>query len=311
MTRSLGRILRHVALTNIQSKNAASALAASSTTLAPAVRPQDQSFNAFLLQDHRFGLTIDDIDRAVGAVLAAGTGLKFTTNFLLSDEIVIEAVSCPAHTPQSAEAKLKSYKRTLAQTVSRLGLAKGVSLCHVDPSLSITRREGDASTTGAGGWNAVASRGSWRKTSQPAAAPTTMAPRSLVALKRTDWRKKGKEILMAPVEDDWFEAAEKLEESGAGGQNGEDGKENQGNLAAKGGKYEEEVQGGQNGQCTGQGQAIVHHYEESNVAQGQRDGQIVQEPATARDGEDNSITQEVQQEGQVATMDPAEVVSAA
>jgi transcriptional repressor NF-X1 len=231
-------------------------------------------------------LTIDDIDRAVGAVLAAGTGLKFTTNFLLSDEIVIEALSSPAYTLQSTEAKLKSYKLPLAQTVSRLGLAKGVSLCHVDPSLSITRREGDTSLTGAGGWNAVASHGSWRKTSQPAAAPTTMAPRSLVALKRSDWRKKGKEILMAPVEDDWLEAAEKLEESGAEDQNGEDGKENQGNPASK---DEEE----QNGQGASQGQAIAQDDEESNVAQGEWDGQVDgQEPATPRDGEDNSITQE-------------------
>lgn len=292
----------------MQAKNAANALAASSAAVAPAVRPQDQPFNAFLLQDHRFGLTIDEIDRAVGTVLAAGTGLKFTTNFLLSDEIVIEAVSSPAYTPQSAEAKLKSYKLTLAQTVTRLGLAKGVSLCHVEPSLSITRREGDAFTTGTGGWNAVASRGSWRKTSQPAAAPTTT--RSLVALRRTDWRKKGKEILMAPVEDDWLEAAEK-EESGAEDQNGEDGKVNQGSLAAKDGKDKEDVQGEQSGQGSGQGQAIAQD-EESNAAQGERDGQVDgQEPATSQDGEDNGITQEEHQEGQMTTTDPAEVASVA
>lgn len=228
-------------------------------------------------------MTIDEIDRAVGAVLAADTGLKFTTNFLLSDEIVIEAVTSPAYTPQSAEAKLKSYKLTLAQTVSRLGLAKGISLCHVEPSLSITRREGDVPTAGAGGWNAVASRGSWRKTSQPAAAPTTT--RSLVALKRTDWRKKGKEILMAPVEDDWLEAAEK-EESGAEDQNGEDGKEN---LAAKE-RGDEDVQGEQSGQGAAQDD------EENNVAQEGQDGQVDgQEPASSQDVEDNGITQEEHQ----------------
>lgn len=244
-------------------------------------------------------MTIDEIDRAVGAVLAADTGLKFTTNFLLSDEIVIEAVTSPAYTPQSAEAKLKSYKLTLAQTVSRLGLAKGISLCHVEPSLSITRREGDVPTAGAGGWNAVASRGSWRKTSQPAAAPTTT--RSLVALKRTDWRKKGKEILMAPVEDDWLEAAEK-EESGAEDQNGEDGKEN---LAAKEGG-DEDVQGEQSGQGAAQDD------EENNVAQEGQDGQVDgQEPASSQDVEDNGITQEEHQEGQMTTSDPAEVASAA
>ena len=276
-------------------------------------------------------MTIEEIDQALSAVLAAGTGLKFATNFLLSDEIVVEAVSSSVNTPQSTEAKLKSYKLTLAKTVARLGLAKGASLCHVEPSLSITRREGDASTTGTGGWNAVASRGSWRKTPQPAAAPTTT--RSLVALKRTDWRKKGNDILMAPVDDDWLEAAEKLEEDEVEDQNGAGEKENVDDVIAEdrksqGGEQDGHVavevttstheaedndpgKEGQEGQVAGDGTAMAQDDKASNVTREDQDGRMATEELSVDRGDkDNTaVVPSEQQEGQITTVNPAEVAS--
>ena len=276
-------------------------------------------------------MTIEEIDQALSAVLAAGTGLKFATNFLLSDEIVVEAVSSSVNTPQSTEAKLKSYKLTLAKTVARLGLAKGASLCHVEPSLSITRREGDASTTGTGGWNAVASRGSWRKTPQPAAAPTTT--RSLVALKRTDWRKKGNDTLMAPVDDDWLEAAEKLEEDEAEDHDRTGENENVDHVVAEDGEGQSGAQDGhvavevttstqevedgdlgmegQDGRVAGDGPAMAQDDKASNVIREDQDGQMAtEEPSVNRGDEDNAaVVPGEQQEGQITTANPAEVAS--
>ena len=204
-------------------------------------RPQQQQvpYNAFLLTDPRFGLTIDELDAALAGDLAAasrtGPALKFTTNFLSSDEVVITATtvttsaavasSLVAATPHHVEAALLAIKPAILKTAKRVGLAGGVSLCHVDSSLTVIRREGDAA--GAGKWNAVVSRGSWRRPAQPK-VPAASTPHTFVTLKKVNLKKKEKDNdVMSPVADDWLAAAEKLEEDGEDGTEGrEDRKEN-------------------------------------------------------------------------------------
>lgn len=238
---------------------AASTVGAAASSLRPSAsastvpqRQDTQAFNAFLLKNPRFALTIEELDQALAADLAmasrAGPALTFTTYFLPSDEIAIKAtpktttaaVATASVTPttQALESALSQLKPNIARTVSGLGLAGAVSLCHVDvadgpsssssSSVSITRREGDSTAAGnAGGWSAVASRGSWRRTAAAAAAAGNKppgaagageprAPSAYVALKRLELRKK--EMKKEAVEEDWLVAAERMnmDDEGAG-----------------------------------------------------------------------------------------------
>ena len=200
---------------------------------APASRPADQSqaFNAILIKDARFGLTIDELDEALKPDLGARPSpatpaVKFTISFLPNEEVIIKsspAVSAAsiatslAPTPAAVETYLAGLKQTIAKTVSRLGLAGAASLCHADDSLNVTRREGDGGA-GTGGWSSVASRGAWRRAA-PAPAAQQKAPSAFVALKKK--KEEIKKILAEPVEDDWLAAAEKLDSEGA--EEGEEG----------------------------------------------------------------------------------------
>lgn len=216
-----------------------------------------QLFNALVFKDPRFGLTIDELEQALTSDLAissrSGPALTFSTTFLPSDEIIIKATpnlsaaavatASSSPTPQTIESVLWTLKPAVARTISRLGLARAVSLCHADASLAITRKEGDGSGPGgaglkdASGWSAVASRGSWRRANPANSAQQTAtstggeqrAPSAFVALRRLELKKKeaqkereeeekkekeatGEE----QVEEDWLTAAEKLGEGEAG-----------------------------------------------------------------------------------------------
>jgi transcriptional repressor NF-X1 len=193
---------------------------------APAPSQQQQAFNALLLKDPRFGLTIEELDEALAADLAAasrsGPALTFSITFLPSEEVLIKATpnltaaaiaTSLAPTPQAVESTLSSLKVAVARTVSRLGLAGAVSLCHVDASQVVTRKEGDAAADN-GGWSAVASRGSWRRTvnsKAPAAATEQRAPSAFVALRKLEAKKKAVVVDEEKVEEDWLAAVEKEE----------------------------------------------------------------------------------------------------
>lgn len=226
-----------------------------------AVRPatsqkqETQPFNALLVRNPRFGLTINEFDEALAPDLAPTASrtdqppLKFTTWFLPSDEIVVTAapkttaaaVATCAPTPQAVESALSNLKSAVARTVSRLGLATGgVSLCHVEgPSgssytVSITRREGDSrGVSGADGWSTIVSRGSWRRA---AAAPETnkvtlgseqRAPGAFVALqklrKKEELEKRKRVEETEKVEEDWLVAVEKMDLDGEGSGQGDGG----------------------------------------------------------------------------------------
>jgi transcriptional repressor NF-X1 len=220
--------------------NAAAAL---STARPAAVLPEQQSqaFNALLIKDLRFGLTLDELDQTLKNPLAAvsrsGPALTFATTFLPSDEILIKATptitaasiaTSLAPTPQAVEATLTSLKATVEKLVTRDNLAGAVTLVHADASLNITRRQGDAASGGKGGWNTVASRNPWRKTATAGAsgggpglaAAQARAPSAFMALKKPEAKKKAVAPVQEPVEEDWLVAAEKMEGEGESGGEG-------------------------------------------------------------------------------------------
>ncbi|KAJ9157374.1 NF-X1-type zinc finger protein NFXL1 [Pleurostoma richardsiae] len=207
------------------SRAAAAAAARPAPPPAPK-QPSQQPFNALLLTAPRFGLTVDELNFALAADLAAaataGPALTFVTSFLPSDEVIIKAApkstvasvaSAPAPpTPLSVESALAALKPKISKTASRLGLAGGVALCHADASLNVVRREGDsAAAAGGGGWSTVASRAASRRaapaTAVAAAAAERKAPSAFLALRKI----RKKEESSEPLEEDWEAAADKLE----------------------------------------------------------------------------------------------------
>ncbi|KAL7628870.1 FKBP12-associated protein [Parahypoxylon ruwenzoriense] len=169
----------------------------------------EKPYNALLLSTPRFGLTAEELESAFQREYTAYPSIKFHTSFLPSDEVVIKGSG--AWTPQILESSLSSLKPILLQEVRRLDLASDVSLCNVDDSLNVLRREQDVRGKGEGGWSSVVGRSASRpKLAASAVAPPTSLRRNFVALKKEP-KKKAEE---QPVEEDWELAAEKLDEEG-------------------------------------------------------------------------------------------------
>ena len=177
---------------------------------------KQEPYNALLLSEPRFGLTVEEIETALKPDYAAYPTIKIQTSFLPSEEVVLRGTGSWA-APQALESSLASLKAAIAPTVKRLDLARAVSLCHVDDSLNVLRREANVPAR-SDGWSAVIGRSAARPKPAGAAAgssssgaATTSAPlRSrFVALRKEPKPKKEEE----PVNEDWEAAAEKLDES--------------------------------------------------------------------------------------------------
>ncbi|KAL3417979.1 nf-x1 finger transcription [Phlyctema vagabunda] len=110
-----------------------------------------EPFNAFLLASPKFGLTVDELQADLLPELST-TPLSFEISFLPSGEIVVKGQEPPSWHVK-VESTMVSLKAGLTRRVKSLGLASSVTLCHVDPSLNILRREDDHA---GGGWSQVA-----------------------------------------------------------------------------------------------------------------------------------------------------------
>jgi transcriptional repressor NF-X1 len=163
-------------------------------------------YNALLLTNPQFGLTIEELDTALRKEYAAYPTVKFYTSFLPSEEIVIKGSG--TWTAQILEGSLTALKPTLQQTVRRLKFAENVYLCSVDESLNVLRRE-QGQVQGEGGWSAVVGRSTaGPKPTGPSVPSASLPPRSrFLALKKESKKKVEDE----PVEEDWEAAAEKLD----------------------------------------------------------------------------------------------------
>ncbi|XXG94456.1 hypothetical protein Hte_000713 [Hypoxylon texense] len=164
-------------------------------------------YNALLLSAPRFGLTVEELDSALQKEYAAYPSVKFHTSFLPSEEVVVKGSG--AWTPQILESSLTALKPTLSRTVKRAGICEGVFLCHVDDSLNVLRSERDAQGQGEGGWSAVVGRSAARPKQAAAPAVQSTPLRSNFVALRKEPKKK---IEQQPVEEDWEEAADKLDE---------------------------------------------------------------------------------------------------
>ncbi|TGO11219.1 hypothetical protein BTUL_0115g00390 [Botrytis tulipae] len=128
--------------------------AASSKKLVATAEP----FNAFLLSNPRFGLTIDEIHTDLSSEFA-NAGLDFDVSFLPSGEVVLRG-KAPETWYTKVDSALTAMQHSLVQKVKALQLASTVVLCSVDSSLNVVRREDDHL---GGGWSQVAKGASGSK----------------------------------------------------------------------------------------------------------------------------------------------------
>ncbi|KAG0651045.1 FKBP12-associated [Hyphodiscus hymeniophilus] len=110
-----------------------------------------EAYNAFLLSNPRFGLTIDELHADLLPEFSTA-GLDFEISFLPSGDIVIKSRPSGSWL-QKPEAILVNLKPGVLKKVKLLDLASSATLCSVDGSLNVVRREDDHA---GGGWSTVA-----------------------------------------------------------------------------------------------------------------------------------------------------------
>ncbi|KAL9571167.1 hypothetical protein ACKAV7_004505 [Fusarium commune] len=151
---------------------------AAEAAAAAAIRPPSppileiEPFNALVLTEPRFGLTIEEVNTALGPDLTSLQGFSFKVDFLNEEVLIKATVSYSAFlTPAPMEKSLEILKPRIEQTIRREKLAESVLLCHSDANGAISRREVPL-RTGTGGWSAVAGRAA----SKPMSSSSTPAP---------------------------------------------------------------------------------------------------------------------------------------
>jgi transcriptional repressor NF-X1 len=153
---------------------AQAAEAAATAAIRPPSPPvlETEPFNALVLTEPRFGLTIEEVNTALAPDLSSLQGFSFKVDFLNEEVLIKASVSYSAFlTPAPMEKSLEILKPRIEQTIQREKLAEGVLLCHSDVNGAITRRE-VIRRAGAGGWSAVAGRAA----SKPGSSSSTPAP---------------------------------------------------------------------------------------------------------------------------------------
>lgn len=193
----------------------------SSPTLASAA--PSLPFNALLLTNPRFALTIEELESALASDLSTHKTLAFTTSFLPSDQVLIRAapVTSWGSTPAAVEAALSSLKPSVARTISREGLAGAVRLVHADGDLNVLRREADGAGAGhsrdgsGGGWSAVVGRAAAKPRSVQPPSSTARGGEGRPASGFVSFSKAPRKKLVqeGEAEEDWEAAAEKMDSS--------------------------------------------------------------------------------------------------
>jgi transcriptional repressor NF-X1 len=165
-----------------------------------------EPFNAFLLTNPRFGLTIDEV-RVDFAPEFAASGLEFDVSFLPSGDVVLRALSSGSWL-QKLDSTLLGLKPAISRKVSSLTLASSTSLCAVDANLNVVRKEDE--NAGSGGWSQVAKGGSGVKkmvdTSVGSKSLFTVLGTSLKAKKEKESEKK--KVVVEDAVEDWEKEVE-------------------------------------------------------------------------------------------------------
>jgi len=174
----------------------------------PASNEVRELYNGYVIENPRFGLTVDEIKFELAQV--AHPGFSFDVNFLPNEQVVLKAVSSTL-APQELQRALETVKIPLITSISAKGFGK-VQLCTTDSSLNILRRESDH--IGGDGWSRVVAKKAAPRTALQ--ADTFKGSNSFAALTggKVTFLRKSAEKRKTKVEnivDDW-EAAELAEE---------------------------------------------------------------------------------------------------
>ena len=177
-----------------------------------------ESFNAFLLINPRFGLTIEELRTDLHTTLSSTPSLKFDISFLPSEQVALKASSTSHHLPSSTiETHLKSMKSALASQVYSMRVASDVRLCTLDASLNVLHLQDDSSHSASGGWSQVAATAAGGPRTVPrwegvgAKSSFTVLGRG-EARKKKEREEKERRERKGSVVEDWEEAMRKEEE---------------------------------------------------------------------------------------------------
>lgn len=110
-------------------------------------------YNALLLSNPKFGLTIDELSSALQPDFISA-GLKFEISFLPAGDVVLKALPSGSWL-QKVEPTLVALKPIVNKKVTSLTdpLASAATLCLLDSNLNVVKREEDSA---GGGWSQVA-----------------------------------------------------------------------------------------------------------------------------------------------------------
>ncbi|CZT53118.1 related to cysteine-rich protein NFX-1 [Rhynchosporium secalis] len=134
-----------------------------------------EPWNAFLLSNPKFGITIDELYTDLKPEFATA-GIDFEISFLPSGDVVLKALSTTSWLIK-LDKELAAIKAPVAKKVTSLGLASSTTLCAVDSSLNVLRREDENAASG--GWSQVAKGGALLRS---IAQPTVGAKSSFTVL---------------------------------------------------------------------------------------------------------------------------------
>jgi transcriptional repressor NF-X1 len=159
------------ALTQQAANEAAKAKAAAASGKASNV--VGDPFNAFLVSNPRFGLTVEELRSAITPTLTVpSTAIQVDISFLPSEDIVLLPTGHSFPTPRILEDHLVSLKDSLAKSLAGPPFLGRLQLCRVDESLNILRRESDSASSG------------WSQVAKAAAAPRRVPVESGIKVSR-------------------------------------------------------------------------------------------------------------------------------
>ncbi|KAI9053211.1 hypothetical protein LZ554_002178 [Drepanopeziza brunnea f. sp. 'monogermtubi'] len=165
--------------------------ASSSKTLVSNAEP----WNAFLLTNPKFGITIEELYADLKPDFAHA-GVDFEVSFLPSGDVVLKSLTTGQWLVKM-DKELAALKGPVGKKISSLRLASSTSLCAVDGSLNILRREDQNSSSG--GWSQVAKGGPASRGLPP---PSVGAKSSFMVLGRIKKDNDKKKVVEETV-DDW------------------------------------------------------------------------------------------------------------
>lgn len=190
-----------------------------------------EPYNAILLSNPRFGLTIDELRADLHAEFSSSGGSAgaafsdFDISFLPAGDVVLKPLPTHFLPGPKLEAGLVAVKPAISRKVKALSLADSTALCAVDASVNVVRREDDGTAgAGSGGWSQVA-KGAGRK-----AVPVITADlghKSTFTVLGNKGVKKAKQKEVEEAVDDW---EQEVDGWGEGGKAEEEGAKQEGNA---------------------------------------------------------------------------------